>query len=102
MIEISSRAKTASRKCDEALSLDYFDMTEVKDSVEKDVKSVLTLDCPSDPCISKKLSCQFPRHETLLNELRTCAKIVTGKTIEANLTLLFRFLYVRTYSTKYI
>ncbi len=87
MIEISSRAKTASRRCDEILSLDYFDLMDVKKDVENDVKNVLKIDCTTVPCASSKLQCQFPNHETLLNELRTCAKIVSGKvynTIEQN------------------
>jgi hypothetical protein len=79
MIDISSRAKTASRRCDEILSLDYFDLMDVKKEVENDVKNVLQMECKTAPCASPKLQCQFPNHETLLNELRTCAKIVTGK-----------------------
>ena len=78
MIEISSRAKTASRRCDEILSLDYFDLMDVKKDVENDVKNVLKMECKTEPCASSKLQCQFPNHETLLNELRTCAKIVSG------------------------
>ncbi|XP_028415266.1 E3 ubiquitin-protein ligase TRIM58-like, partial [Dendronephthya gigantea] len=76
MIEISSRAKTASRKCDEILSLDYFGLMDAKKDVENDVKNVLKMECKTVPCVSSKLLCQFPKHETLLNELRTCAKIV--------------------------
>ena len=79
MIEISSRAKTASRRCDEILSLDYFDLMDVKKDVENDVKNVLKMECKTQPCASSKLQCQFPNHETLLNELRTCAKIVSGR-----------------------
>ena len=79
MIAISSRAKTASRRCDEILSLDYFELMEAKKDVENDVENVLKMECKTEPCASSKLQCQFPNHETLLNELRTCAKIVTGK-----------------------
>ena len=79
MIAISSRAKTASRRCDEILSLDYFELMEVKKEVENDVENVLRMECKTEPCASSKLQRQLPNHETLLNELRTCAKIVTGK-----------------------
>ena len=79
MIAISSRAKTASRRCDEILSSDYFELMEAKQDVENDVENVLKMECKTEPCASSKLQCQFPNHETLLNELRTCAKIVTGK-----------------------
>ena len=79
MIAISSCAKTASRRCDEILSLDYFELMEVKKEVENDVENVLRMECKTEPCASSKLQCQFPNHEALLNELRTCAKIVTGK-----------------------
>ena len=79
MIAISSRAKTASRRCDEILSLDYFELIEAKKDVENDVENVLRMECKTEPCASSKLQCQFLNHETLLNELRTCAKIVTGK-----------------------
>ena len=79
MIAISSRAKTASRRCDEILSLDYFELMEARQDVENDVENVLKMECKTEPCASSKLQCQFPNHETLLNELRTCAKIVTGK-----------------------
>lgn len=81
MIEISSRAKTASRRCDEILSLDYFELMNAKQEVEKDVKNVLKLECRTTPCALTKLRCQFPQHERLLNDLRTCAKIVTGTNI---------------------
>ena len=79
MIEISSRAKSASRRCDEILNLDYFDLMEVKKDVEHDIKNVLKMECRTLPCASAKLQCQFPNYETLLNELRSCAKIVTGR-----------------------
>ena len=52
---------------------------EVKKEVENDVENVLRMECKTEPCASSKLQCQFPNDETLLNELRTCAKIVTGK-----------------------
>ena len=79
MIAISSRAKTASRRCDEILSLDYFELMEAKKDVENDVENVLRMECKTEPCAFSKLQCQFPNHETLLNELRTCTKIVTDK-----------------------
>ena len=80
MIAISSRAKTASRRCDEILSLNYFELMDARQDVENDVENVLKMECKTQPCAFSKLQCQFPNHETLLNELRTCAKIVTGKT----------------------
>lgn len=79
MIEISSRAKSASRRCEGIFSLNYFDMIGGKLQVEKDIRDVLEMDCKTTPCGSSHLQCQFPNHEMLLNQLRTCTKLVVGK-----------------------
>lgn len=76
MIEISSQAKSISRRCEGVFNLNYFDMIGVKLEVEKDIEDVLDMDCKTTPCCSSCLQCQFPNHEMLLNQLRICAKIV--------------------------
>ena len=81
MIEISSKAKSASRQCDSILNLSYFALVEVKNQVEHDIEQVLNLECKTTPCAGPlELQCQFPNHEMLLNQLLTCAKIVSGIT----------------------
>ena len=77
--DIKSRKDCYSRRCDEILSLDYFELMEAKGDVENDVENVLKMECKTESCASSKLQYQFPNHETLLNQLRTCVKIVTGK-----------------------
>lgn len=79
MIEISSRAKTASRCCDKALALDYYEMLTRKSEVERDIREVLSLSCETTPAAKANLKCQFPNHEALLNKIKTCAKLVVRK-----------------------
>jgi len=76
MIEISSRAKTASRNCDKSLALDYYEMLTRKSEVEKEIREVLSMSCETTPAAQANLKCQFPNHETLLNTIKTCAKLV--------------------------
>ena len=78
MIEISSLAKTASRNCDNALSYDYYEMLLRTKSVEEDIENVLEMMVATEPVAAANLHCQFPRHESILNSIRTCAYIVEG------------------------
>ena len=79
MIEISSIAKTASRNCDNALSYDYYEMLLRRKPVEEEMKSVLEMMVATEPVAKADLHCQFPKHEFLLNGLKTCSFIVEGK-----------------------
>jgi folate-dependent tRNA-U54 methylase TrmFO/GidA len=79
MIEIASRSKTASRSCNKALELDYYEMLTRKNDVEHEIREVLEMVCETSPAAQANLKCQFPNHETLVNSLRTCAKLVVRK-----------------------
>lgn len=76
MIEISSLTTTACRNCDNALSLDYYEMLMLKKDVETEMKDVLEQLCEIQPVATAGLGCQFPNHENLLGNIRTCAKLV--------------------------
>lgn len=76
MIEICSLTTTACRNCDNALSMDYYEMLMMKKDVESEMKDVLELLCEIDPVAKANLGCQFPNHEKLLGNIRTCAKLV--------------------------
>lgn len=76
MIEISSLATTACRNCDNALSMDYFEMLLMKKDVETEMMDALELLCEINPTAKGDLGCQFPNHENLLGSIRTCAKLV--------------------------
>eukprot|EP00795_Rhopilema_esculentum_P017786 gene17786-9464_t len=84
MIEISSLAKTASRNCDNALSYDYYEMLLRTKSVEEDIENVLEMMVATEPVASANLHCQFPRHESILNSIRTCAYIVEAPPVPSN------------------
>lgn len=79
MIEISSLTTTACRNCDNALSMDYYEMLMLKKDVETEMKEVLQLLCEIEPMGTADLGCQFPNHEKLLGDIRTCAKLVLRK-----------------------
>lgn len=76
MVEISSLTTTACRNCDNALSMDYYEMLMMKKDVETEMKDVLELLCEIEPVAKGDLGCQFPNHENLLGNIRTCAKLV--------------------------
>ena len=76
MIEISSLTTTACRNCENALSMDYYEMLMLKKDVETEMKDVLQLLCEIEPVAKADLACQFPNHEKLLGNIRTCAKLV--------------------------
>lgn len=76
MIEISSLTTTACRNCDNALSLDYYEMLMLKKDVETEMMDVLELLCEITPLAKADLGCQFPNHEKLLGNIRSCAKLV--------------------------
>ena len=76
MIEISSLASTACRNCDNALSMDYYEMLLMKKDVETEMMDALELLCEINPTAKGDLGCQFPNHENLLGSIRTCAKLV--------------------------
>lgn len=76
MIEISSLTTTACRSCDNALSMDYYEMLMLKKDVETEIKDVLEVLCEINPVARADLGCQFPNHEKLLGNIRTCAKLV--------------------------
>lgn len=76
MIEICSLTTTACRNCDNALSMDYYEMLMLKKDVETEMKDVLQLLCEIDPVTKADLGCQFPNHEKLLASIRSCAKLV--------------------------
>lgn len=76
MIEISSLTTTACRNCDNALSLDYYEMLMLKKDVETEIMSVLEMLCEINPVAEADLGCQFPNHEKLLSSIRSCAKLV--------------------------
>lgn len=76
MIEISSLTTTACRNCDNALSLDYYEMLMLKKDVETEIMSVLEMLCEINPVAEADLGCQFPNHEKLLSNIRSCAKLV--------------------------
>ncbi|KAK3748803.1 hypothetical protein QZH41_016025, partial [Actinostola sp. cb2023] len=76
MIEISSLSKTASRNCNKALALDYYEMLTRKSDVEREIREVLDLTCETSPVAQANLKCQFPNHEALVNNIKTCAKLV--------------------------
>ncbi|RMX36761.1 hypothetical protein pdam_00008971 [Pocillopora damicornis] len=75
-IEISSLTTTACRNCDNALSLDYYEMLMLKKDVETEIMSVLEMLCEINPVAEADLGCQFPNHEKLLSNIRSCAKLV--------------------------
>ena len=79
MIEISSLTTTACRNCDIALSLDYYEMLILKKDVETEMMDVLELLCEITPLAKPDLGCQFPNHEKLLGNIRSCAKLVLRK-----------------------
>lgn len=79
MIEICSLTTTACRNCDNALSMDYYEMLMLKKDVETEMKDVLQLLCEIDPVTKADLGCQFPNHEKLLASIRSCAKLVLRK-----------------------
>ena len=79
MIEISSLTTTACRNCDYALSLDYYEMLMLKKDVETEMMDVLELLCEITPLAKPDLGCQFPNHEKLLGNIRSCAKLVLRK-----------------------
>ena len=79
MIEISSKAKRSSRNCDEALSQDYFTMLNMRKELEEEMHGVLNMIVNTEPMAQADLKCQFPQHETLVNSMRTCAKLVVSK-----------------------
>ena len=79
MIEICSLTTTACRNCDNALSMDYYEMLMLKKDVETEMKDVLQLLCEIDPVTEADLGCQFPNHEKLLASIRSCAKLVLRK-----------------------
>ena len=79
MIEISSIAKTASRNCDNALSYDYYEMLLRRKAVEEEMHSVLEMMVATEPVAKANLHCQFPKHESILNDIKTCSFIVEGK-----------------------
>ena len=79
---------TVSRFCDKALALDYYEMLTRKSQVEKEIREVLTLSCETEPAAQANLKCQFPNHETLLNKLQTCAKLVVRKYLEPTILML--------------
>lgn len=79
MIEISSLTTTACRNCDNALSLDYYEMLMLKKDVETEMMEVLELLCEITPVVKPDLGCQFPNHEKLLANIRSCAKLVLRK-----------------------
>ena len=79
MIEISSLTNTACRNCDNALSLDYYEMLMLKKDVETEMMDVLELLCEITPVARADLGCQFPNHEKLLGNIRSCAKLVLRK-----------------------
>ena len=79
MIEICSLTTTACRNCDNALSMDYYEMLMLKKDVETEMKDVLQLPCEIDPVTKADLGCQFPNHEKLLASIRSCAKLVLRK-----------------------
>ena len=81
MIEIASKAKTASRNCANALLQDYYDMLSKKKEVEDETLGVLNLVCEVSPVTKADLKCQFPNHEQLLSSIRTCAKLVLRKLV---------------------
>ncbi|XP_032238176.2 E3 ubiquitin-protein ligase TRIM33 [Nematostella vectensis] len=76
MIDIASRAKTASRNTDKALGMDYYEMLNRKKEVEHEIREVMGLLCDTTPVTTANLKCQFPNHETLVSGIRTCAKLV--------------------------
>ena len=79
MIDIASRAKTASRNCTNALGQDYYVMLTKKKDVEDEMLGVLELLCEASPVTQADLKCQFPNHEKMLASIRTCAKLVLCK-----------------------
>lgn len=79
LIEISSLTTTACRNCDNALSLDYYEMLMLKKDVETEMMDVLELLCEITPVAKPDLGCQFPNHEKLLGNIRSCAKLVLRK-----------------------
>ena len=79
MIEISSQAFSASRTCEKALSLEYYDMLTEKKPVESQLLGALGMLCETSPVALADLKCQFPNHESLLANIRTCAKLVLRK-----------------------
>ena len=79
MIVICSLTTTACRNCDNALSMDYYEMLMLKKDVETEMKEVLELLCEVEPVGTADLGCQFPNHEKLLGDIRTCAKLVLRK-----------------------
>ena len=82
MIEISSIAKTASRNCDNALSYDYYEMLLRRRPVEEEMYSVLEMMVATEPVAKANLHCQFPKHESLLNDIKTCSFMVEGKAVK--------------------
>ena len=78
MIEISSIAKTASKNCDNALSYDYYEMLHRRRSVEEEMRSALDMMVAIEPTAKANLHCQFPKHESLLNDIMTCSFLVEG------------------------
>eukprot|EP00794_Sanderia_malayensis_P000311 gene311-941_t len=86
MIHISSIAKTASRNCDNALSFDYYEMLLRRRSVEEEIEAVLQMMVETDPVAKADTHCQFPKHETLLNSIRTCCFMVEAPPPPSNFT----------------
>ena len=52
MVDISSKAKTASRNCDRALSYDYYEMLTRRKDVEKEMLGILDMMVAIQPFVS--------------------------------------------------
>ena len=47
--------------------------------MEEEMRGVLEMMVATEPVAKADLHCQFPKHEFLLNGLKTCSFIVEGK-----------------------
>lgn len=57
-------------------------MLMLKKDVETEIMSVLEMLCEINPVAEADLGCQFPNHEKLLSNIRSCAKLVLRKYLE--------------------
>ncbi len=46
--------------------------------VEEEIEAVLQMMVETEPVAKANVHCQFPKHESLLNSIKTCCFIVEG------------------------
>jgi hypothetical protein len=76
MIEVSSKAKSVSRRCEHALNQEYFEMLSTKHKLDGEHLSVMAAMQKTEPIFPSELSCQFPNNETIIGDIIKSGYIV--------------------------